>query len=79
MTDHDQRALAIIKQHGPLSCTVLGDHLFADSERRAKRQSWARPAGKVIARLVKAGLVHRDFNERFKRMSPQYAATGVDQ
>ena len=41
----------------PRSCTELGEHLWGWSGRRVHRQSYARPAGKLIARLVREGKV----------------------
>lgn len=60
-TESDLRALEILGE--PRTCTELGEILW-DHGRRRNRQSWARPAGKVLARLVRVGWVHEHGGRR---------------
>jgi hypothetical protein len=55
MTPADKRALEALDQ--PMSCTTLGERLWGRSTRPP--QSYARSAGKVLARLVAAGAARR--------------------
>ena len=58
----------------PLTCTELGEALWGwGGKRHVNRQSYARPAGKVIQRLVRDGLVERVFPEGWQDRSAQYA------
>ena len=60
LTPIDAEALAIIVKRGPISCANLGDALwYGKTERRYGNCScpFARPAGKVVARLRRLGLV----------------------
>jgi hypothetical protein len=74
LTDADRRALEVIAQFGarPFTCTELGEQLFSGTaQHRPNRQCFARPAGKVLRRLQRAGHVGevdvRCTNGRIKR------------
>lgn len=58
MTEIETRVLSLLKK-GPRTCTEVGSELWGTEYR--KPQSYARPAGKVLARLVKAGHVKSEF------------------
>jgi len=51
------RALAVVKDRTFVSCTILGEELWAKNERCKGRQSYARPAGKLIKRLLTAKMI----------------------
>jgi len=51
------RALAVVKDRTFVSCTILGEELWATNERCKGRQSYARPAGKLIKRLLTDKLI----------------------
>ncbi len=57
----------------PVTCTELGEALYGQSGRT--RQAYARPGGRVIARLVAAGLAARtesvDNWHRFYALTPE--------
>jgi predicted transcriptional regulator len=76
LTDADRAALAAIETLDErFTCTELGEALWGAGGRQ--RQSYARPAGKAIKRLVLAGLVAattRPFDEG--RMKSCYTRTG---
>lgn len=58
MTEIEKRALEFLSS--PRSCTEVGEHLWADAGRKnSPRQSWARPAGALLARLRRKGLVRK--------------------
>lgn len=63
----DNKALFWLRM--PLSCTGLGSLLWGG---RRKPQSYARPAGAVIARLVRLGLVVRVYPPGGQKRAPQY-------
>lgn len=52
----ESRVIQLLKQHGPQSCTQIGEQLF-DGNRT--RQAYARPAGKVLHSLKRKGLVEQ--------------------
>ena len=56
-TTKETEALAFLRE--PHSCTELGEHLWAKRGPGVNRQSYARPAGKLIKRLLAKGLVVR--------------------
>jgi hypothetical protein len=57
LTEIQQKTLDALA-NGPLTCTELGEILWPDRRSlSADRQSWARPAGKVLHSLKKLGLV----------------------
>lgn len=59
-TEADLRALQVLKaERGRLSCTQVGERLWGRPARSP--QSWARPAGKVLRRLVEVGWVARSW------------------
>lgn len=62
MTDADRKALAVIDEFKgePFTCVMLGERLF-DSVKNPHRQAYARPAGKVLRRLKREGLVVEDY------------------
>lgn len=53
-------ALAYLKKHGPSTCSNLGDYLY--NRYHKKPQSFARPAGKLLQRLKRDGLVRCHFD-----------------
>jgi len=61
MTPTQLAALKLITKLGPISCANLGDYLWGINGKGGSNCScpFARPAGKVIAGLVKLGLVER--------------------
>lgn len=79
LTDADKAALAVIEQYSDngCSCTMLGEALWQEHR---KRQCYARPAGKVIKRLIAAGyvrpLAHRASDGRLR--GTWYKATGKE-
>lgn len=54
MSETDRKALAELVT--PKTCTEVGEALWAGKGANCTRQSFARPAGKIIKRLVAAGL-----------------------
>lgn len=58
LTPTQASALAILTDHGPCSCTELGELLWTENRRR-NRQAWARPAGKVLRALERLGLAEQ--------------------
>jgi hypothetical protein len=55
----DRRALVILKKRGRMTCARLGEELWG----RAMGSSscpFARPAGRVLHRLLSLGLVYRE-------------------
>jgi DNA-binding MarR family transcriptional regulator len=58
LTPAQSEALRIIADHGPLALKELGDMLVCDSGTSPSR---------IVDRLVGAGLVHRDADERDRR------------
>jgi hypothetical protein len=70
------RALQILAE--PCTCTELGERLWRDgSRRRVNRQSYARPAGRIVRRLVDAGLVTRAYPRGSERRPAQYQAIRI--
>ena len=52
----ERRVIQLLKQHGPQSCTQIGEQLFGG---KRNRQAYARPAGKVLHSLRRKGLVEQ--------------------
>lgn len=67
MSDIDNKALALLTE--PTTCTELGEELWGGVR---KRQCYARPAGKIIKRLVEAKLVERVFPEGWRNRPTLY-------
>jgi hypothetical protein len=61
----DQRALAILRERGPLPCSQLGEALWGRRGAGNCSCPWARPAGRLLHRLLKLGLVHRTHDAHF--------------
>jgi hypothetical protein len=53
----EERVLVYLRQHGPQTCSNLGAALWGNNHR--KPQSFARPAGKILHKLLRAGLVRK--------------------
>jgi hypothetical protein len=55
----DDRALLFLLDREPhgSTCTVIGDHLFGAERTQLHAQAYARPAGRLLHRLKRAGLV----------------------
>ncbi len=70
LSEIEQLALQVLAY--PQTCTELADRLWDQRTRIANRQSWARPAGAIIARLSRAGLVHRVFPPGWEVRPAQY-------
>lgn len=51
------RALGVVRDRTFVSCTTLGESLWGSCRTCKGRQSYARPAGKLIKRLLLAGLI----------------------
>ena len=58
VTATQHKALQFVHEQGPCSCTELGEDLWRGN-RHCNRQSYARPAGRVLHALARLGLVHR--------------------
>jgi len=69
-------ALQYLKQ--PRTCTELGEYLWTQLRkplrRTSPRQSYARPAGRIIQRLIKMGRVQRVYPQGWAKRPPQYQA-----
>jgi predicted transcriptional regulator len=52
----ERRVIQLLQQHGPQSCTQIGEQLFGG---KRDRQAYARPAGKVLHSLRRKGLVEQ--------------------
>ena len=50
------RLVVLLRERGPLTLTQIGESLWGGKRRR---QSYARPAGAMIARMVKDGAVRQ--------------------
>ena len=48
--------VVLLRERGPLTLTQIGESLWGGKRRR---QSYARPAGAMVARMVKAGTVRQ--------------------
>lgn len=60
LTTTQLAALKLIAKLGPISCANLGDYLWGINKSSSNCSCpFARPAGKVIAGLMKLGLVER--------------------
>lgn len=60
MTPQELRSAVLEFLCVPHTCTELGEHLWhQDSVRNVNRQSYARPAGKLIRKLIDENLVCR--------------------
>ncbi len=75
MTNIEDRALDHLKQ--PRTCSALGAYLWEDYKLRFS-QTYARPAGKLIRRLVSKGKVRRIYPGGWEHRSPLYQAVEVD-
>ena len=58
----------------PMTCTEVGEMLWGG---KRNRQSYARPAGAIIVRLRKAGLVSRVFPDGWSQRSPLWQAMNL--
>jgi hypothetical protein len=74
LTAIESRALGLLSKR-PMNCTELGEALWSTG--RVNRQSYARPAGKIIQRLVRAGLVRRVFPDGWLKRSALYQAATI--
>lgn len=70
----EERALIFLAR--PRSCTELGEHLWGTKGRVP--QSYARPAGKLIARLVARFLVDHDIEATEARGGPKLWVTAIE-
>ena len=59
MTYSELQVLLLLDQ--PLSCTEVGERLWSKGKR--KPQSYARPAGKILRKLLKKGFVEHVLQE----------------
>lgn len=77
MSETELRALAILAR-GHKSCANLGSELWGTKWR--KPQAYCRPAGKMVKRLICAGLITRWQGDGWKERSPQFEITpkGLD-
>ena len=71
-TSEETEAKALAFLHLPRSCTELGEYLWSGSGRNVNRQSYERPAGKLIKRLVAKGSVARAMRVQEKRRRTGY-------
>ena len=53
----EERVLQVLPGLMPISCAVLGDRLWGRCARQP--QHWCRPAGRVLRRMERAGLVRQ--------------------
>jgi hypothetical protein len=57
----DERAVALLRAHGPMTCSWLGDLLWADQSPSGRGRPgtapYARAAGRMLHRLLRAGRV----------------------
>ena len=60
LSDLDARALLIVVKNNWITCARLGDQLWGKPGRGNCSCPWARPAGVVVKRLRKRGLVEQD-------------------
>ena len=58
--DADDRALALLRERGPMTCSRLGELLWGERTNRPGTAPYARAAGRVLARLARAGLVRKE-------------------
>jgi hypothetical protein len=58
LTAVEERAVAILAR-GPTTCARLGDELWGRNAAGNCSCPWARPAGALLKRLVRAGVVRR--------------------
>jgi hypothetical protein len=59
----DKRALAILRRGGAMTCARLGEALWGRTGKGNCSCPWARPAGKLLHRLRRLGLVRREATE----------------
>ena len=65
LTDQDRAALAILRKRGAMTCATLGSELWGrrtaagGGPRSRMPQHYARPAGRIVRRLMAAGMVTR--------------------
>lgn len=69
LTNIEQRAIKLLAR--PMTCTELGEALWGQMWRNP--QSYARPAGKIIRRLIAAGLVVRVYPAGWQERAAQYS------
>lgn len=74
-TEIEVKALEVLRV--PRTCTELGECLWGiyngnKRQKRTNRQSYARPAGKIVKRLMDAKLVERAWPDGWERRSAQY-------
>jgi len=67
LTETDIKALRLLKE--PLTCTELGEQMWTGARQNSPRQTYARPAGKVIQRLKRAKLVRCTSRDRDRRVA----------
>ena len=56
LTNIEHHALHTLRERGPMTCTMLGEALWCSSKRPGSAP-YARPAGKVLRRLLEKKLV----------------------
>ena len=61
LTANETRALELLKKWGPMTCATLGSRLWGKQYR--KPQSYCLPAGRLLRRMVRMGLVKRTLME----------------
>ena len=61
----DSDVLSRLASLGPQSCTEIGEHVWGG---KRNRQCYARPAGRVLHRLKRAGLVDRYYDKAQRRL-----------
>lgn len=80
LTESDQRAIAALDylcdaaHDRTFTCSELGEYLYSDGHR--KPQCYARPAGKVIKRLLAMGYVARSSRGEGRHRRDCYGRTG---
>lgn len=62
----DKKTLLLLAKYNGLTCTQLGEELWVTPH--GNRQSWARPAGKILARLRGMGYTMRKLGESKKHI-----------
>ena len=59
VSEIELRAIALLRKHGPMTCATLGSLLWPEIRRGNCSCPMARPAGSLLHRLRKRGLVER--------------------